>query len=48
MGKGPIVDYLAVSKVWKEDRGWMDGRTREYREGGRTEKPGGGDPGGDR
>ena len=19
-----VVDYLAVSKAWKEDRGWMD------------------------
>lgn len=23
-----VVDYLAVSKAWQEDRGWMDNREK--------------------
>ena len=24
----PVVDYLAVSKAWKEERGWMDNKQK--------------------
>ena len=27
----PVVDYLAVSKAWKEECGWMDNQQNEMR-----------------